>query len=149
MIDHVLAAYTFSKSYSMSGWRIGFALGHPELVEAIGTLINTTASCSPPFVQLAAMAAMESDAPTRDDYMARFRSKVDRLVRGLSAIDGIEDLCVVGSPVIKQVWTLIMGPPPDRPLLRYVNENFEVDRVFPSTPYDSLSVSIRASGPGS
>ena len=53
MLDHVVAAYTFSKSYSMSGWRIGFAVAHPDVVEAIGKLINTSASCSPPFVQRA------------------------------------------------------------------------------------------------
>ena len=90
MIDHVVAAYTFSKSYSMSGWRIGFAVAHPEVVEAIGKLINTTASCTPPFVQWAAQAALEHDAPTRDDYMARFRRKVERLTAGLARIDGIQ-----------------------------------------------------------
>jgi aspartate aminotransferase len=90
MMDHVLAAYTFSKSYSMSGWRIGFAVGHPELVEAIGKLINTTASCSPPFIQWAAQAALEEDAATRDEYMARFRRKVERLSSGLARIEGIQ-----------------------------------------------------------
>jgi aspartate aminotransferase len=90
MLEHVVAAYTFSKSYSMSGWRIGFAIAHPDVVSAIGKLINTSASCSPPFVQLAATAALEHDAPTRDDYMKRFRAKVARLVAGLDTIDGIE-----------------------------------------------------------
>ena len=52
------------------------------MVEAIGKLINTTASCSPPFVQRAAQAALEHDAATRDDYMARFRRKVERLCDG-------------------------------------------------------------------
>ena len=89
MIDHSLAAYTFSKSYSMSGWRIGFAVGHPTLIQAIGKLINTSASCSPPFVQRAATAALEHDGPTRDEYMARFRRKVERLAAGLATIDGI------------------------------------------------------------
>ncbi len=89
MLDHVVAAYTFSKSYSMSGWRIGFAVAHPEVVEAMGRLINTTASCSPPFVQEAARAALEQDAATRDDYMARFRRKVERLADGLAKIDGM------------------------------------------------------------
>jgi aspartate aminotransferase len=89
MMDHALAAYTFSKSYSMSGWRIGFAVGHPGLVEAVGKLINTSASCTPPFVQIAATAALEHDAPTRDEYMGRFRRKVERLTAGLSKIDGI------------------------------------------------------------
>ena len=89
MIDHVVAAYSFSKSYSMSGWRIGFAAAHPAIVEAMGKLINTTASCSPPFVQRAAVAALEQDADTRDEYMARFRAKVDLLADGLAKIDGI------------------------------------------------------------
>jgi aspartate aminotransferase len=90
MLEHTLSAYTFSKSYSMSGWRIGFAVAHPEVAEAVGKLINTTASCSPPFVQVAAQAALEHDASTRDDYMARFRRKVERLSAGLAAIDGIQ-----------------------------------------------------------
>jgi aspartate aminotransferase len=90
MIDHVVAAYTFSKSYSMSGWRVGFAVAHPEVAEAIGKLINTTASCTPPFAQQAAIAALERDAATRDDYMGRFRRKVERLTAGLARIDGIQ-----------------------------------------------------------
>jgi aspartate aminotransferase len=89
MLDHAVAAYTFSKSYSMSGWRIGFAVAHPDIVDAIGKLINTTASCSPPFVQKAALAALEHDQPTRDDYMDRFRRKVERLSAGLARIEGL------------------------------------------------------------
>ena len=89
MIDHVVAAYTFSKSYSMSGWRIGFAVAHPDVVQAMGKLINTTASCSPPFVQRAAAAALNDDSATRDDYMARFRRKVEKLADGLKGIEGL------------------------------------------------------------
>jgi aspartate aminotransferase len=90
MFEHVVAAYTFSKSYSMSGWRVGFAVAHPEVTEAIGKLINTTASCTPPFVQRAAQAALEQDRATREDYMGRFRRKVERLSTGLARIDGIQ-----------------------------------------------------------
>jgi aspartate aminotransferase len=88
MFEHTLAAYTMSKSYSMSGWRIGFAVAHPEVVEAVGKLINTTASCTPPLAQWAAQAALEHDATTRDEYMHRFRRKVERLCGGLEEIDG-------------------------------------------------------------
>jgi aspartate aminotransferase len=90
MLEQSVAAYTFSKSYSMSGWRIGFAVAHPEIVDAIGKLINTSASCSPPFVQQAARAALEHDSATRDEYMARFRAKVDRLATGLARLEGIK-----------------------------------------------------------
>jgi aspartate aminotransferase len=88
MLEHTVAAYTFSKSYSMSGWRIGFAVAAPDVVDVIGKLINTSASCSPPFVQRAAQAALEHDAPIRDEYMERFRGKVERLCDGLSRVDG-------------------------------------------------------------
>jgi aspartate aminotransferase len=88
MLEHTVAAYTFSKSYSMSGWRMGFAVASPTVVDAIGKLINTSASCSPPFAQRAAQAALEHDTQTRDDYMERFRLKVERLCDGLERVDG-------------------------------------------------------------
>ncbi len=90
MMEHTVAAYTFSKSYSMSGWRIGFAVAAPEVADAIGKLINTSASCSPPLAQRAAQAALELDLQTRDEYMARFRAKVDRLCEGLEGIAGFQ-----------------------------------------------------------
>ena len=88
MLDHTVAAYTFSKSYSMSGWRMGFAVAAPSVVDAMGKLINTSASCSPPFAQRAAQAALEHDTKTRDDYMERFHGKVDRLCDGLERVEG-------------------------------------------------------------
>jgi aspartate aminotransferase len=88
MLEHTVAAYTFSKSYSMSGWRIGFAVGAPAMVDAIGKLINTSASCTPPLAQRAAQAALEYDTATRNDYMNRFRGKVERLCDGLKNVEG-------------------------------------------------------------
>lgn len=89
MMERTLAAYTFSKSYGMSGWRIGFGVAHPEVVAAIGNLVNTSVSCSPPFIQLAAKAALELDAKVRDENMRRFRGKVERLCEGLQKVDGL------------------------------------------------------------
>jgi aspartate aminotransferase len=89
MLEHVVAAYTFSKSYSMSGWRVGFAAAHPSVIEAFGKLINTQASCTPPFVQLAAAAALEQDTTERDDLMTRFGRKVYVLAARLATIPGI------------------------------------------------------------
>src|ERR671933_220248 len=65
MTEQCVAAYTFSKSYSMSGWRLGYAVAHPRVAAMIGTMINTTLSCTPPFVQLAGLAALEHDAADR------------------------------------------------------------------------------------
>ena len=72
----------------MSGWRIGFAVAAAEVVDAIGKLINTSASCTAPLVQRAAQAALERDTATRDDYMNRFRGKVERLCDGLEKVEG-------------------------------------------------------------
>jgi aspartate aminotransferase len=58
MMEQCVAAYTFSKSYSMSGWRLGYAVTNPTLASAIGKLINTSLSCVPPMVQLAGQAAL-------------------------------------------------------------------------------------------
>ncbi len=89
VVDQTVAAYTLSKSYSMSGWRIGFAVAGRELAATLETLINTNLSCTPPFVQLAALAALEHGQQERDQAMAQFRRKVEILVHGLQRIDGI------------------------------------------------------------
>ncbi|MEX2558331.1 MAG: aminotransferase class I/II-fold pyridoxal phosphate-dependent enzyme, partial [Pirellulales bacterium] len=92
MLEQCVAAYTFSKSYSMSGWRIGFAVASPEVVELFSTLLNTSLSCVAPFVQLAAAAGLAHDGPERDRAMQLFRGKVAFLARGLNAIEGVRCL---------------------------------------------------------
>ena len=97
MMDQVLAAYTFSKSYSMSGWRLGYAVSSPRLIDAVGKMINTSLSCVPPLVQLAGKAAIEHDAAERDEVMARFKKKVELLVAELRKVDGVEVLMPAGT----------------------------------------------------
>jgi aspartate aminotransferase len=97
MMDHVVAAYTFSKSYSMSGWRCGFAVTSPRNADLIGKMINTTLSCAPPFVQLAGKAALENDAAERDDVMTKFHAKVKLLVDELRTVEGVTVLMPKGT----------------------------------------------------
>lgn len=92
MLEQCVAAYTFSKSYSMSGWRLGFAVSSPEIADSIGKMINTTLSCTPPLVQLAGTAALENDRAERDKVMGKFRDKVVLLTEGLNRIDGFHSL---------------------------------------------------------
>jgi len=89
MLDQSVAAYTFSKSYSMSGWRLGFAVASKPAAELIGKMINTSLSCVPPLVQWAGRAALERDSAERDATMARFRRKVELLTAGLQRIPEI------------------------------------------------------------
>ena len=92
MMEQCVAAYTFSKSYSMSGWRLGFAVSSAEIVDSISKMINTTLSCTPPIVQLAGKAALERDSAERDAVMAKFREKVVLLTNGLNQIAGFKTL---------------------------------------------------------
>ncbi len=97
MIYQVLAAYTFSKSYSMSGWRLGYAIGGAGLIETIGKMINTSISCVPPFVQGAGQAALEQDARERDEIMRGFHQKVQLLVEELRRVEGVRVLMPAGT----------------------------------------------------
>jgi aspartate aminotransferase len=92
MLDQCVGAYTFSKSYSMSGWRLGFAVASVEVAEVIGKMINTTLSCTPPLVQLAGTAALKRDKQERDQVMQKFREKVVLLTEGLNRIEGFRTL---------------------------------------------------------
>lgn len=89
MFEHTVAAYTFSKSYSMSGWRLGFAVSSPAVATMLAKLTNTSLSCVPPFTQLAGAAALQQDRDIRRQRMDDFRLKVTRLVESLNRIDGV------------------------------------------------------------
>ena len=92
MLEQCVAVYTFSKSYSMSGWRLGYAVASPEVAQMLAKLFNTSFSCTPPMVQLAGLAALAEDDEESRRTMLLFREKVELLVAGLSRIEGIRCL---------------------------------------------------------
>ena len=89
MLEQTVAAYTFSKSFSMSGWRLGFAVSSPEIIDVFGKLTNSALSCVPPFTQMAGAVAMREELGYRDAKMKEFQKKVELLVAGMSRIDGV------------------------------------------------------------
>ena len=97
MLDQAVAAYTFSKSFSMSGWRLGFAVSSPDIIDVFGKLTNSALSCVPPFTQMAGIAAMRDELAYRDAKMKEFQKKVELLVEGMNKIDGVSCLMPGGT----------------------------------------------------
>src|SRR2546428_497871 len=89
MSDRTVIVDGFSKGYSMTGWRLGYAVMPASLTDAMTTLVINNVSCTATFVQYAGIAALTGppDAVTR--MVAGLRTKRDLLVHGLNAIDGI------------------------------------------------------------
>jgi aspartate aminotransferase len=97
MLDQAVAVYTFSKSYSMSGWRLGYAVTSAATADVLSKMINTSLSCVPPLVQAAGQAALEHDAAERDEVMGRFRRKVELLVAELRRVPDVTVLMPKGT----------------------------------------------------
>lgn len=73
--------YTLSKTYNMAGWRVGFAVGNPVIIEAIN-LIQDHFHCSLfPAVQLAAAAALTDDQSCVDELVDRYESRRNALIQ--------------------------------------------------------------------
>ena len=79
----------FSKSYAMTGWRIGYGVMPLELVEPISRLATNSVSCTASFTQMAALEALSG--PQDDSYamVAEFKRRRDIIVEGLNRIKGI------------------------------------------------------------
>lgn len=79
----------FSKTYSMTGWRLGWAVAPPPLARALEKLIVNSVSCAVRFVQVAAVAALELDGTEREAMGAAFRERRDAMVPALAALPGV------------------------------------------------------------
>lgn len=88
--ERVISTNTFSKSWLMTGWRLGWIVAPPALMPALGTLVEYNTSCAPGFVQRAGVAAVLHGEPVIDRTRERFRVARDFLHQRLNAIDGIE-----------------------------------------------------------
>ena len=87
--DRVVSTNTFSKSWCMTGWRLGWMVAPPTLMPEIGTLIEYNTSCSPAFVQRAGVCAIEAGEDSVTAFRARLAAARDRLVAGLRTLPGV------------------------------------------------------------
>jgi aspartate aminotransferase len=89
MRERTLLVDGHSKSYAMTGWRLGYAALPPALVEPIVRLIINSVSCTPPFTQRAGVAALTGPQDALRAMQATFRERRELLTAGLNAIPGI------------------------------------------------------------
>ncbi len=88
--DRLVSANTFSKSWLMTGWRLGWLVVPAELMPYLGTLTEYNTSCAPGFVQHAGIVAIRQGEPVIARTRQRFRHARDFLAARLAEIPGVE-----------------------------------------------------------
>jgi len=88
--DRVVVAHSFSKSFLMTGWRLGWLVMPPDMTHAMGKLIEFNTSCASVFTQRAAQVAMERTDEVTPRIVAHLKTCRDTLVPLLQAVPGVE-----------------------------------------------------------
>jgi aspartate aminotransferase len=80
----------FSKAYSMTGWRLGYAAGPRELISAMQNIQDQSTSNANSITQKAGVVALDSPAEELGAMVAEFKARRDLLVNGLNALTGVK-----------------------------------------------------------
>ncbi|WP_445370540.1 pyridoxal phosphate-dependent aminotransferase [Methylomonas sp. HW2-6] len=95
--DRTIVLNGVSKAYSMTGWRIGYAAGPADLIDAMCIIQSQSTSNPTSISQVAAEEALNSDQGCIDTMMVEFKKRHDYVVAELNSIDGIECLPTDGT----------------------------------------------------
>lgn len=88
--DRLITINGFSKSYSMTGWRLGFALAPTSIIDQMAKLQSQSTSNATTFAQFGALAALDISEQKMREYAETFRQRRDVLLPELDKIDGLE-----------------------------------------------------------
>jgi aspartate aminotransferase len=97
MRDRTILLDGCSKTFAMTGWRLGFAALPEPLVEPVTRLVINSVSCTAAFTQHAAVAALTGPWEPVEEMVREFRTRRDVIVEGLNAIDGLSCLEPAGA----------------------------------------------------
>jgi aspartate/methionine/tyrosine aminotransferase len=78
----------FSKSYAMTGWRLGYGVMRADLAVHFSKLMTNSNSCSASFTQVAGIEAVRGDQTSVDGMCVEFKRRRDRFVEGINKIKG-------------------------------------------------------------
>jgi len=95
--ERSIIIHSLSKSYAMTGWRIGAVTGPSEVIEKMTLLLETTSSCVSPFIQEAAVEALTSDQDVISNMMTKFKRRRDLIVKLVNDIPGISCITPKGA----------------------------------------------------
>ena len=85
----VVTIGSFSKTYSMTGWRAGYAVAPPEILRRLVKVMEHTLTCVPPFVQRACLWALEHADEQSERFREVFRQRRDHLLARLDDLPGL------------------------------------------------------------
>jgi len=88
MADRTIVLDGFSKTYAMTGWRMGYGVMRPDLASQIAKLATNATSCTASFTQIAGIEALRGDQSSVDRMSNEFRRRRDAFVAGLNKIKG-------------------------------------------------------------
>ena len=89
MRERTVVVHSFSKSFAMTGWRIGYAFGPEWLIESMIKVVSSTTSCAPSVSQRAALAALRLDAEVFDAMVEEFHVRRDQAYQVLEQLPGV------------------------------------------------------------
>src|SRR6201982_106393 len=78
----------FSKTYAMTGWRLGYGVMRPDLAVHISRLVINSNSCTASFTQIAGVEALRGDQSSVDHMRDEFKRRRDAFVDGLNQVKG-------------------------------------------------------------
>ena len=89
MRERTIILYTFSKTYAMTGWRLGAAIGPENVIEQMTKLNINIESCTNHFIQYAGIEALTGDQQGAEEILTTLRGRRDVLMEELLKIDGV------------------------------------------------------------
>ena len=89
MVDRTIILDGFSKSYAMTGWRLGYGVFPEFMLDAVTKLMTNSVSCTSVAVQMAGIAALQGPQDSVTEMMDEFRIRRDLVVDGLNNLPGV------------------------------------------------------------
>lgn len=118
MAERTILLEGFSKTYAMTGWRLGYAVAPEAICEKLAQLMINSNSCTCSFTQMAGVTALQGPQDFVEEMVSQFRQRRDAIVAGLNQIPGIS--CLKPSGAFYAFPNVSQLPLDDRALADYL-----------------------------